>query len=228
MRNSHLDADTSVVGIYIIINPTGKKYIGQSTNINKRIHCYSKLWCKDQPALYSSFIKYGFENHKIEILAKCSISDLNKLEREFIEEYQSNNPKLGLNLTSGGQDYFKHSKATRLKMSEAQRGNTKTLGRKATPEEIKKRVSKLKGKIRTKDQRKRISDSLKGIKFTPERLRNMSIAAQGINAKKVIDTVTGKEYSSVTQAAIDLGMKKGTLTAMLNGQNRNKTSLIFQ
>ena len=44
------------VGIYKIINPVGKVYIGQSLDIDKRIDYYKKMRCKDQPLLYNSLL----------------------------------------------------------------------------------------------------------------------------------------------------------------------------
>jgi hypothetical protein len=37
-----------MIGIYKIINPKGKTYIGQSINIEKRWNGYKKLHCKGQ------------------------------------------------------------------------------------------------------------------------------------------------------------------------------------
>ena len=56
-----------MIGIYKITSPSGKVYVGQSVNIERRLKEYKILKCKKQVKLYNSFIKYGFENHKIEI-----------------------------------------------------------------------------------------------------------------------------------------------------------------
>ena len=70
-----------MVGIYKIINPNGKIYIGQSINIEQRWNKdYKTLRCKTQPKLYNSLKKYGPENHKFEIIEECNIEQL--LERE--------------------------------------------------------------------------------------------------------------------------------------------------
>jgi hypothetical protein len=73
-------------GIYKITNPKNKVYIGQSTNINNRWEDYKKLKCKGQPKLYNSFKKYGIENHKFEILKKCTIEKLNDLEYNYKQD----------------------------------------------------------------------------------------------------------------------------------------------
>ena len=86
------------IGIYKIENPNGKVYIGQSVDIEKRLHTYKSCNCKGQSLIYNSIIKYGFINHKTEIIIECSISELNDLERFYIEKFKSNNRNFGLNL----------------------------------------------------------------------------------------------------------------------------------
>lgn len=63
-------ARNKIVGIYKIVSPSGKVYIGQSGDIDKRFKTYSNLQCKGQTLLYKSFIKYGVENHQFEIIHK--------------------------------------------------------------------------------------------------------------------------------------------------------------
>jgi group I intron endonuclease len=75
-------------GIYKIISPTGKIYIGQSVNILKRWEGH-KIHNGIGPQIKNSYIKYGFENHKKEIIEECSINQLN--EREiFWKQYYLN------------------------------------------------------------------------------------------------------------------------------------------
>lgn len=65
------------IGIYKITSPSGKIYIGQSINIERRwIKSYKNLQCKSQTRLYNSLKKYGPENHIFEIIEECSINEL--------------------------------------------------------------------------------------------------------------------------------------------------------
>jgi group I intron endonuclease len=77
-------------GIYRFTSPSNKVYIGQAVNIKKRFCSYRYLNCKTQIKLYRSFLKYGFEKHKFEILEECSREKLNECEifhkKEFIEK----------------------------------------------------------------------------------------------------------------------------------------------
>jgi len=81
-----------MIGIYKIISPSNKTYIGQSINIENRKAQYMML---DKscigPKLYNSLKKYGPENHKFEIIEECDLEQLNKREiywkHVYIDEY---------------------------------------------------------------------------------------------------------------------------------------------
>jgi len=68
------------VGIYKITTPSGKIYIGQSINLEKREDDYIKLRCGKQPKLYNSLKKHGWEKHKFEIVEECIVEQLNERE----------------------------------------------------------------------------------------------------------------------------------------------------
>jgi group I intron endonuclease len=91
------------IGIYKIISPTGKIYIGQSKNIYFRWdNHYQKLRCEEQYKLYNSLKKYGPENHKFEIVEECSVGLLNEKELIWGLFHDVLNPKKGLNLQGLG------------------------------------------------------------------------------------------------------------------------------
>jgi hypothetical protein len=93
-----------ISGIYKITSPSGKVYIGQGRDIHYRLNRYKNIeYCKGQKHLYYSFLKYGFENHKFEILQQAPIEDLNELEINYIWRYNSTNREVGLNLSKGGK-----------------------------------------------------------------------------------------------------------------------------
>jgi len=87
---------SNMIGVYKITSPSGRIYIGQSTNIEKRFGQYQRLQNVDeQRKLYNSFLKYGVETHRFEILEECDLSDLNRLERKHQD--LSNCVSYGLN-----------------------------------------------------------------------------------------------------------------------------------
>jgi group I intron endonuclease len=90
-------------GIYKIINPENKIYIGLSKDIEKRFYLYKTKNCKTQKRLYDSICVYGFENHFTSILEHGDFSDEYLKEREifYIKEYNSFSEN-GLNMNKGG------------------------------------------------------------------------------------------------------------------------------
>ena len=84
-----------MIGIYKITSPTGKIYIGQSVDIERRKSEHNKFCHSGK--LRNSFKKHGFENHKFEIKEECSIELLNERERYWQDFYDVLGPN-GLNL----------------------------------------------------------------------------------------------------------------------------------
>jgi hypothetical protein len=52
------------------------------------------------------------------------------------------------------------------------------------------------------------------------------VTQKKIRIFKYINTKTGEEFKNLVQASISVGVKPTTLSAMLNGQNNNKTDII--
>lgn len=72
-----------MIGIYKIISPSNKIYIGQSINIKNRKGQYKNYKGNSSsigPILLNSLNKYGWESHKFDIIEECSIEELNKKE----------------------------------------------------------------------------------------------------------------------------------------------------
>jgi len=131
-----------MVGIYKITSPSNKIYIGQSIHIEKRFKDYKNLHgARNQPALYSSFIKHGVENHIFEVIEECSIEYLNDRERYWQEHYNTLN-RDGLNclLTHSTTMSGRLSEETKKKISEGVRASSKNRNYKHS-EETKKKIS---------------------------------------------------------------------------------------
>lgn len=78
-----------LIGIYKITNPKGKVYVGQSININHRKAEYRTLQCKGQPKIFNSLKKYGWDNHKFEIIEECPIEKLDEREVYWKQYYKN-------------------------------------------------------------------------------------------------------------------------------------------
>lgn len=131
-----------MIGIYKIINPKGKIYIGQSTNIEKRWKSYKTLHCKGQVKLYNSLKKYGYENHIFEIIEECDISILEERETYWKLFFQVLDvPSLCCRIDGKfGYDSIE----TKLKKSKALLGNNYALGHTKSLEVIESIKSKMK------------------------------------------------------------------------------------
>lgn len=152
-----------ICGIYKITSPSKKVYIGQSVHLIHRKNQYKNLYCKRQKHLYSSIKKHGWEKHKFEIICQCLPSQLNEIERYYINLYQTFDTKYGLNLTNGGRKEFKHSIEARKKMSKANKG-------KKLSEETKNKLREARAKQApiTEETRRKLSEAHKGRKLTKE------------------------------------------------------------
>jgi len=109
-----------MIGIYKIISPTNRVYVGQSTDVEKRIYRYRYLQgLIGQTRLYKSFIKYGYNNHIFEIIEECEELELNIKERYYQDFYNVLDNKKGLNcrLTATNDKSGKLSEETKNKQS---------------------------------------------------------------------------------------------------------------
>lgn len=77
-------------GIYLLnFNNTDKVYIGQSISIEDRFFKHKSAFIRKaaSPKLQNAYNTYGMPN--LEILVECSLSELNKTEKEAIEIFNS-------------------------------------------------------------------------------------------------------------------------------------------
>ena len=230
-----------IIGIYKITNPKNNVYIGQSIDIKKRWHSYSKLWdCKGQIALYRSFLKYGVQKHKFEILAVCNKNELNDQERYYQDLYSAIG-KNGLNclLTNTVERKREWSDETKEKHRESIRKSR--IGKKHSPETIAKFSLKRKGFKVSDETKAKISKYRTGLICSDETKKNMSIAqkkrCKGMGnerlafslRKYILDLNTGVYYHGVKDAAMYNNINANTLKGILNGNNKNtlKINLIY-
>lgn len=105
-----------ISGIYkITCVPTGKVYIGQSIDINRRWKEHlTKLINNNHynEYLQSAWNKYGESNFVFEILEFCEVTELNNREIYYIQKLKTSIRKNGFNLDSGGKSgSFKDEKS---------------------------------------------------------------------------------------------------------------------
>ena len=206
-----------MIGIYKITSPTNKVYIGQSIDIKRRFKTYKSInKSKEQIKIHRSFLKYGIDKHKFEIICECEISELNDKERYYQDFYDAIGENgLNCNLTTSSYRNGKHSEETKLKISIANKGKKHT-------EQFKIKMSETQ-KNRDKSINIKISQTLKGRIFSTVHKNKLS----EIQKKIIINLETGIFYIGINEASKSLNMKYGTLKSQLNGKNPNKTNLIY-
>src|SRR5690606_35219213 len=109
-----------MIGIYKIISPSGKIYIGQSIDIVRREWNYKKGHHKKQTRLNHSIQKYGWDKHTFEVIEECPIEMLNERER-YWQDYYDVLGDNGLNccLVKSMSKKYTHSKETLEKISKS-------------------------------------------------------------------------------------------------------------
>jgi len=151
--------------IYLIRNLKNEKvYIGKtekSAADRWKKHIAAALTECSPFYIHRAIRKYGVPAFQVEILAEASSpAQLDRLEKQFIAEYRSNDPAFGYNMTVGGEGGWfnqyvehpkgmlgkKHSEATRQRMSNAHQGlvdgQKHPMFGKTHPEETKEQIRK--------------------------------------------------------------------------------------
>jgi group I intron endonuclease len=201
--------DQKKIGIYIIISPSNRFYIGQTTDFDRRLMQYQRLDCKGQRHLYNSFKKYGVEKHSFMFFYETTVDKLNHCER-FCQDMFSWLGKTLMNLKfTGTEDKSGYcSEETKEKMSEAQKGKTLS-------EETKLKMSESKtgekhpffGKALSEETKKKMSEAQKGKTLSEETKKKISEAKTGEKHPNF-----GKTHSEETKHKMSEAQKGKTLS----------------
>ena len=161
-------------GIYCIENlENGKKYIGQTVNLERRERKhFSSLKGNYHPNIHlqCAYNKYGEENFKFKILLCCKPSELTKYEQIFVDYYTS---ETLYNICTECVDSSLgtiHSKETKEKLSKANSGENNPNYGKHRSKETKRKMSEAKrgennpnyGKHRSKETKRKLSMAQSG------------------------------------------------------------------
>jgi group I intron endonuclease len=242
-------------GIYKITSPTGRIYIGQSIDVEKRRRMYVKNHCIKQTKLYASLVKYGFDKHLFEVIEECVWGLLNEREEYWIEFYNTFNSDSGMNLSSGGLNK-RVSEETKKKISI---GNSRkkrpdlslmnrTQKRIPSKETIAKGLESRKGfkhseeskiimrnkallrPLVSEETKALMSKNRKGIKPTEEMKKGILLAR--LNSEKTGKTVvninTNEEYKNLTYLCNLKGYVYGTMKKKMRGDSKNNTDYKYK
>jgi group I intron endonuclease len=205
-------------GIYKITNPTGKVYIGQTRNIQRRIRYYLYSVPKTTK-IGRSILKYGIENHIVQVLELTE----NLEERELYYIHKYNSVEEGLNCIyrnykiekkfSGGSKWSKerkqlHSRRIKELYEQGVYQDRPYLGKnlKGTMSVLDTRDGKIKRVTKEEyDSCTYLVGTTKG-KKVPKR------------CKKILDTETQKIYNSVVECIKELNVTNTKFYKMINSR----------
>lgn len=189
-----------MTGIYKILSPSGKVYIGQSIDIKGRWRRHKSLL--DTTFLANSLKKYGFDNHFFSVIHELP----DDVQKDVLTTYE----QLYI-------DLYKDCGISLL--------NSRDAGLAGRPNEVTRRLLSLvhTGKKHSEDHKRNNSEAKKGDKcymfgIAPEKHPQ---------ARRVVNVITGEVFGTVKQAAKSIGMKRTTLIMQLRGHNTNKTGLTY-
>jgi group I intron endonuclease len=192
-----------MTGIYKITSPTGKVYVGQAIDIEKRWARYLlPNNCVQQVRLFRSFTKYSAIAHIFEVLEECEEVNLNVRERYWQDFYDVLSPN-GLNckLTQTQDRNGRLSEGTKRRISETKKGRLFS-------EEHKKSMSEVrKGKSLSEDTKKKMSEAHKGRKkkpFSEEHKRKISEVQKGKSLsekhkKQISEALKGRKREPLSE-----------------------------
>lgn len=223
-------------GIYSITSPSGKIYIGQSIDLEKRLYYYQTCWkhIKKQRKLYASFKKHGVENHIFKIIEECHLDILDEREIFYIDLFEST--VKGLNIKLGGNG-GKQTQETKDRIGKSNTG----ISRPKTQEQI----EKLRGQTRTEETKLKMSLAGKnreitwGNKISEAKQRNPFKYSDeskqkmrdnsGISILQFTkDNQFIKEYPSAKQAERETGIKNDNIYCCLKGKSKSAGGFIWR
>lgn len=183
--------------IYKYTSPSGKVYIGQTTNEQQRYRTHKYKSKNPDSYFHKAINKYGIENFQYEVILRASSNQperlkfiLDTMEKYYIKKYNSNNRLIGYNLTIGGEGLSSPSLETRKKISESN-----------------------KNKIVTEQMKKQIANTLKAKYESGELIVHNKKAIEVYLNDKLI-----RVYDSITEAANSLSICCGSIGNILSGR----------
>jgi group I intron endonuclease len=167
-----------MIGIYKITSPSGKIYIGQTTNFIKRKNYYKNGAKPYQVRIYNSLEKYGYDAHTIEFIEECLVENLNERERHWQEFYNvigENGLNCRLTATNDKSGFL--SESSKHKLSIAKKKVV------IDGEWREKFAYDWSGKNHSEQTKRKMSESAKGKKKTSEHISKLPQNQKGYKPK---------------------------------------------
>lgn len=114
--------------VYKHTTPSGKVYIGITSQDPKKRWLNGRGYQRNEH-FWNAIKKYGWDNIKHDVLAEgLSKEEACRLEKFYIEMYESCDQTKGYNLTTGGETGAVHTIESRRKLSESKKGKRYNIG----------------------------------------------------------------------------------------------------
>lgn len=181
---------------------------------------------KKQTKLHRSFLKYGVDKHKFELICECLECELNYYERYYQELFDCLDSGLNCKLTKTNDKSGKVSKETLIKMAISSTGNQHWLGKKHT-QQTKDKISKAnKGKkhsdeVNKSKGRKGRESNRKGI-FSENHPRSIKVLQLDLNNNFI------KEWNCLMDIKRELGFHIGNISSCLKGNLKTYKKFIWK
>jgi group I intron endonuclease len=234
-----------IAGVYTIKSLKDNKIlVGQSVNAVNRLSQHKfhlRNNTHDNRHLQSAYNKYGVDNFQFQILLTCEEEHLYSEENYWCNLLNAHNHKFGYNIKpTHPNGNYRHSKETRLKISEKLKGHKHTeefkkncsvrvKGYKKSIETLEKLRKSCTGKRHTEESKLKMSNSKKGksIKFSKEGRASVDKALKkwltlGLKNKRIKNEITGTVYNSVSECLKELNISTSAFYRNINGKGRFK------
>jgi len=209
--------------VYLLTAPDGKRYVGQTIDLEKRMAGYRRYGAPRQRKLHRAIIKHGWDSFAVAVLmwGVDGASGLNQAERAFIAMLGTIDD--GLNCRVGGGAA---SPETRAKISASLCGRKLSAearakigvanARRVVSVETRAKMSAARlGKRRgphSQDTREKISAKLRGRQLSPEHCAAMAAARRGRKhspetAAKIASANRGRKHTAEARANMSAGQR---------------------
>lgn len=199
--------------IYTITSKVDSKvYVGYASDFDRRKSCHLSTLRNGRHRnilLQRAFNKHGEENFLFEVIEEWGDEFLPSMENYWVIMLGSSDRKHGYNIQCTGDKASPmkgktHSFESRVKIGQTRRENYN-------------------GKASPNFDYKSLGQKLS--KIGKDKAENNLYTIRSIKGNKVIDTLTGQEFNSVSSAARSIDMSADTLRRMLTGISKNTTTL---
>lgn len=210
--------------VYKHLFPNGKIYIGITSQKPQRRWDNGRGY-NTQELMNRAITKYGWDNIEHIILASgLTKSEAEEIEIALISDLKANNPKYGYNIENGGNCAGTHSKETRKKIGDAQRGEKNHMygkpspmrGKKRTPEQVENNRKAHLGQKSYWKGKKAHPNLVAAAKRpkTEEHKRHLSES----KSVPVVCVETGIVYKSGKAAGEATGISRGSIAHVVKGE----------